>query len=82
MNAPFVDYLARCIHYHRKKSGLTQAQLAQFAGIGKTVVFDVEHNKNSVQLDTLLRILSVLNIDIQLDSPLMKEFQEKYNETN
>jgi y4mF family transcriptional regulator len=75
MATVFMNYLAQCVRYHRKKSSLSQAALAKFAGVGKTVVYDIEQGKESVQFNTLLKILSVLNITIQLDSPLMKHFE-------
>lgn len=53
-------------------SGLTQAQLANLAGVGKTVVFDIEHGKQSVRFDTLSKILEVLNISISFQSPLLE----------
>ncbi len=63
--------LAEIIRKHRKEAGLTQLQLAEMAGIGKTAVFDIEKGKETVQLDTLRKILSVLNIKAKLTSPLM-----------
>lgn len=63
--------LAQLIREHRKKAALTQAQLAQLAGVGKTVVWDLEHGKESVQWDTLQKILRVLNISIEWRSPLL-----------
>lgn len=62
--------LAQRVRQHRKRSGLTQQQLAQFAGIGKTAVFDIEHAKPSVQWDTLLKVLQVLNIQVKFISIL------------
>ncbi len=62
---------------HRKKSGLSQEQLAKLAGVGKTAVFDVEHGKMTIQMDTLLRILDALNIEVQLSSPLLQAQKEK-----
>lgn len=62
---------------HRKKSGLSQEQLAKLAGVGKTAVFDVEHGKMTIQMDTLLRILDALNIEVQLSSPLLQAMKEK-----
>lgn len=52
-------------------SGLSQAELAKLAGVGKTVVFDLEHGKLSIRYDTLTKVLTVLNICIRLESPLM-----------
>ena len=64
--------LSQLIQSHRRKAGLTQAQLAQFAGVGKTVVWDLEHGKESVQWDTLKKIFRVLNITAEWQSPLLQ----------
>lgn len=61
--------IGETIRQFRKKAGLTQQQLAEYAGVGKTVVFDIEKGKSTVQLDTLLKILSVLNIQLKLETP-------------
>lgn len=65
--------LATVIRVHRKVAGLSQLQLAELAGVGKTVVFDVEKGKETIQLDTLRKILAALNIKVQLTSPLMNQ---------
>ncbi len=62
--------LIRC---HRKKSGLTQKELANLAGVGKTVVFDIEHGKETVQFDSFRKVCTVLNISIELESPIMDQ---------
>lgn len=67
------DSLKDIVRQHRKLSRLSQAELAKLAGVGKTVVFDLEHGKESIQLDTLLKILAVLNISIRFESPLIME---------
>ena len=53
---------------------MSQRALADLAGIGKTSVFDIEKGKPTVRLATLMAVLSVLNIDFVMDSPLMAEF--------
>ncbi len=65
--------LASVIKRHRKAAGLSQLQLAEMAGLGKTVVFDIEKGKKTVRLDTIRKILNVLNIKVQLSSPLMNQ---------
>ncbi|MCX6257753.1 MAG: helix-turn-helix domain-containing protein [Bacteroidia bacterium] len=65
------ETLSIIIRKHRKAAGLSQVQLSELAGIGKTVVFDLEKGKETIQLDTLRKILNVLNIKVQLLSPLM-----------
>ena len=64
------------VRYHRKRSGLSQLELAKLAGVGKTVVFDIEKGKTSIRLTTLAKVLKVLNISIELKSPLMSEFEK------
>lgn len=63
------DDIAKTVHYCRRQSGLSQQGLAKLAGVGKTVVFDIEKGKQTVQLNTLLKILDVLNIQIKLETP-------------
>ena len=65
--------LATIIKQHRKAAGLSQLQLAEMAGVGKTVVFDIEKGKETIQLDTLRQILRILNIKVMLTSPLMNQ---------
>jgi len=64
-------HIAKIITLHRKKSKLTQKQLADLAGVGKTVVFDIEKGKETVQLNSLLKVLFVLNIKLEMKSSLM-----------
>lgn len=68
------------VRFHRKKSGLSQQELAQYAGVGKTVVWDIEHSKPGVRLNTLLEVCRVLNISLRWDSPLMEEYREQQYE--
>ncbi len=72
--------LAQIIRMHRKAAKLSRVQLAELAGVGKTVVFDIEKGKESIQLDTLRRILKALNIKIILKSPFMDNLQNPENE--
>ncbi|MFC2100741.1 helix-turn-helix domain-containing protein [Bacteroidota bacterium] len=67
------ETLSFIIKKHRKLAGLSQKSLAELAGVGKTVVFDLEKGKETVQLNTLLKIFKVLNIKVQLQSQLMNK---------
>lgn len=66
-----MEQLNEIVKKHRRMSGISQAELAKLAGVGKTVVFDLEHGKLSIRYDTLTKIMAVLNIRIGFDSPLM-----------
>lgn len=65
--------IGNMVRRHRKAAGLSQLELAELAGVGKTVVFDVEKGKESVRFNTLLSILNALNITLSLNSPLSTE---------
>lgn len=68
--------IAKMVRFHRKKAGLSQDELGRLAGLGKTVIFDIEKGKLSVQLNTLLKVLEVLNITLDFQGPLMHLFRE------
>jgi HTH-type transcriptional regulator / antitoxin HipB len=68
------------VRFHRKKARMTQAELAKFSEVGKTVVFDVENGKATVRLSTLLRILHALNIRMEFSGPLMHVYQKVKHE--
>lgn len=71
----YMQHLNDILKYHRKKAGLSQKSLADVAGVGKTVVFDIEKGKETVQFKSIINVLKALNISIELNSPLM----DKYN---
>ena len=72
--------LAEVIRMHRKAAKLSRVQLSELSGVGKTVIYDIEKGKESVQLDTLRKILKVLNIKIVLTSPLIENIRNTENE--
>lgn len=76
-NISIARKIGESIRFHRRKAGLTQIRLASLAGVGKASVFDIEKGKETVQLDTLLKIFSVLNMELELKSPLLAELQER-----
>jgi transcriptional regulator with XRE-family HTH domain len=70
----------KIVRFHRKKAKLSQLELAERCGVGKTAVFDLEHGKETVRLSTVVKILKVLNIQIRFESPLMNLFEKECNE--
>lgn len=65
--------LQSIVNDHRKAAKLSRQELALMAGVGKTVIYDIEHGKTSIRFDTLNRILDCLNIQIIFDSPLKRQ---------
>ena len=74
--------LKNIVRRHRRLSGLSQSQLARLAGVGKTVIFDIEHGKESVQFDTLKKVLAALNIQFILQSPVLESRGNKQAKPN
>jgi y4mF family transcriptional regulator len=64
---------------HRKHSGLSRLELAEIAGVGKTVIYDIEHGKETVQFSSLIKVLAALNIKIRYESPVMEFLLSKTN---
>ena len=69
------------VRFHRKRSGLSQSELARIAGVGKTAVFDIEKGKNTIQLDTIFKIFRALNVHVDLQSPLMESYLKQRPES-
>ena len=72
--------ISSIVRFHRKKSGLSQAELAKTAGVGKTVIFDIENGKRTVRLSTLQLVFDALNIRVSLSSPLMDAYERSKEE--
>lgn len=64
------------VRFHRNKAGLSLIRLARLAGVGKTVMFDIEKNKHNVRSDILGKVFRALKIRIVYVSPLMKQYQK------
>lgn len=62
--------IARSVRQIRKQAHLSRVDLAKLAGVGKTAIFDIEHEKPTVQFDTLLKVLHALNIKLDLRPPI------------
>jgi y4mF family transcriptional regulator len=75
-------HLAELIRFHRKRSGLTQLELAEMAGVGKNLVYELENGKQSVSLDNLIKVLQVLNVDLDFQSPLRDSFLKEYTDAD
>ena len=67
--------IASIILQQRKKSKLSRNQLAVIAGVGRTAIFDIEHGKTTYQIDTLIKILQVLNLKLCVDGIISGELK-------
>jgi y4mF family transcriptional regulator len=65
----WMEALGETVRRNRRLAGLTQVDLAQLAGVGKTVVYDLEQGKPTMRMATVLRLLAVLNIRLAWSAP-------------
>ncbi len=68
------DELGRIVAYHRKRYGMPRSEASALAGVGKTALYDLEHGKPTVQLNTVMAVLGALGIKLVVESPLMEEY--------
>ncbi|MEA3287864.1 MAG: helix-turn-helix domain-containing protein [Candidatus Marinimicrobia bacterium] len=74
-----INELHQIIFFHRKQAQLSREELAELAGVGKTVIYDLENGKKTVRWSTITTVLHALNIKIQFQSPLMDEYEKISN---
>lgn len=58
------DIISKNILFYRKKSGLSQKELANLLGVRNTAISNWENGANSIDIDTLFKLCKILNIDI------------------
>jgi y4mF family transcriptional regulator len=54
--------LGAAIKHYRKQAGLTQAALAELAGLNRTYLSDLEQGKETEQFRRVLRVLKQLGV--------------------
>jgi y4mF family transcriptional regulator len=59
--------LGDAIRHYRTEAGLTQAQLAEMAGLGRSYLSELETGKETEQLKRILRVLRQLGVRMTLD---------------
>ncbi|MBO6577241.1 MAG: helix-turn-helix transcriptional regulator [Rhodothermales bacterium] len=65
------------IRFHRKRAGLSRRELGLLAGLSQSSIYEVEHGKETARLDTILKLLDALNIQMRFESPLMHAYREE-----
>lgn len=72
-----MDSLGALVRYHRKRAKLSRKDLARLAGTGSTVLYELEHGKDTVRFDVLTRVMTVLNMGLQPTGPFVDEFERE-----
>jgi HTH-type transcriptional regulator/antitoxin HipB len=60
------ETLGKVLRRHRKDLGLTQSDLGQKFNIPQKTVSNIEAGRPGVQLSTLFKLLSALNLEVSL----------------
>ena len=58
--------IAENVFRERRDRKWSRIHLAEQAGVGKTVIWDIEHAKPTVRLQTLIQVCGALDMGIQL----------------
>jgi y4mF family transcriptional regulator len=61
------DSLGAAIRHFRKEAGLTQAELADLAGLGRSYLSELESGKETEQVRRLLRVLRQLGVRMTIE---------------
>ena len=61
------ESLGAAIRHYRTEAGLTQAQLAKMAGLGRSYLSELEKGKETEQISRILRVLRQLGVRMTLD---------------
>ncbi len=61
-----VTELGRRVRASRKKSSLTQRDLASLAGVGTRFLSELESGKSTLEIGRVLRVVELLGLELQL----------------
>ena len=67
--------LGRIIRDRRKSMGLTQALAGKMVGVHQPTVSEVERGEREVKIDTLLKLISALKLELLIQPIQSKETQ-------
>lgn len=62
------EQVGNAIRRARKKHGMSQAELGKKAGLRQETISLIENGNPAAKLETILAVLSVLNLELQIHS--------------
>ena len=62
-----VEEFGAILRRERKRRGYTQAELAEFAGVGVSYVINLEHGKQTAEIGKAFHLAALLSIDLFAD---------------
>lgn len=59
-----LKYMGEVIYQKRKQENITGAQLAQFVGLSRTSIINIERGRHQLQIDTIFKICGLFKCQI------------------
>jgi y4mF family transcriptional regulator len=83
MAVPSNNHIANFVKYNRTKANMTQAELAQRAGVGLRFIRDLEQGKETLRLDKVNQVLQLFGYNLNPGSMRKKDaFEIVMNNVN
>lgn len=76
------EQLASLIAWHRRHAGLSQMELARYAGVSRYVVQDLEAGNGRTTWGKLCAVLAVLNLSLEPSGPLVAAWRAETSTGN
>jgi transcriptional regulator with XRE-family HTH domain len=76
------NQIGSIIAFHRKRAGLSQTELARYAGVSRYVVQDLEAGTGRTTWNKLEAVLTILNLRLEPEGPLVEEWRHSLDESN
>jgi y4mF family transcriptional regulator len=77
-----MNNLSLFIKYHRKKLGLTQQDLAEKAGVGIRFIRELEHGKETLQLNKVNQVLNLFGFQLTIGKQQIDAYDIYWNYLN
>ncbi len=69
--------IGQVVQYHRKRAGLSRKELSTLSNVSPSVIYEIEHGKKTVQMNSLMNLLNALNLTLDIKGPLVKEYYDR-----
>ncbi len=73
--------LSHALRSARKAKGLSQAEAGQLVGLLPKTISALENHPGSASIDSLLKLLSALSLELAIDRKILGEDQSKGNDS-
>ena len=63
-----IEEIGKLIRERRKSLGITQREVARYAGVGQRFMVELENGKESVRLGLAFRVMRALGLDLRVEA--------------